>query len=318
TGSSNNNDAFYNIPDIIIYTGCTTEPTGWGTDWYKYYYSYSSYVQTVRKGYTRTQFFYDFYGDYFTIKTISPFTVEKKPQIQLNGNPIYTIVYSSSDTNIVTVNSNGVLTGKKAGKATITAAFKDGFYSDSIIVRVLFTDVADSSKYFYSSVYWALDNGITTGTKDYEFSPNKACTRGQVVTFLWRLMGSPRPQSANPFKDVERGEYYYDAVRWANENGITTGTSSTTFSPHANCSREQIVTFLYRTAVLANGGNAPSYTPKTMKFQDVNSSAYYYEAIRWAYSTNITTGESETQFGIGKTCVRGMVVTFLKRYNDAY
>ena len=108
-----------------------------------------------------------------------------------------------------------------------------------------FTDVYPGD-YFYKAVLWAKENNITTGTSDTTFSPNAGCTRAQVVTFLWRTEGMPEATSAaNPFKDVTGG-YYYDAVLWAVENGITAGTSTTTFSPDDTCTRGQIVTFLYR------------------------------------------------------------------------
>ena len=101
--------------------------------------------------------------------------------------------------------------------------------------------------YWYEAVLWAAENGITTGTSATTFSPKDPCTRGQIVTFLWRAEGKPAPKSAkNPFKDVKKGDYWYDAVLWAAEKGITTGTSATAFSPKDTCTRGQIVTFLHR------------------------------------------------------------------------
>ncbi len=108
-----------------------------------------------------------------------------------------------------------------------------------------FRDVK-SNQYYYKAVLWAVEKGITTGTSATTFSPNDKCTREQIVTFLWRSQGKPKAASANPFKDVKGGAYYYEAVLWAVEKGITTGTSATTFSPKADCTRGQIVTFLYR------------------------------------------------------------------------
>ncbi|MBR4462371.1 MAG: BspA family leucine-rich repeat surface protein [Erysipelotrichaceae bacterium] len=229
-----------------------------------------------------------------------------------------TVTWESSDPSIATVSDMGMLEGIKAGLVTITVSQDNGSY-DSIEVRILFTDVADRGKYFYEPVYWAFDNGITTGTSGTKFSPNDNCTRGQVVTFLWRAMGCPEPAIVNPFEDISEDKFFYKAVLWAYENGITTGTSATTFSPNAKCKREQIVTFLYRTAVYANGGFGPDYIPKQMNFPDVKESNYFYDAVLWAYSTGITTGvDGNTRFGVGQNCVRGMVVTFLKRYRDAY
>ncbi|MBR4461683.1 MAG: extracellular solute-binding protein [Erysipelotrichaceae bacterium] len=229
------------------------------------------------------------------------------------------ITWESSDPAIATVSETGMLKGIKAGLVTITVTQQDTEYTDSITVRILFTDVADSNKYFYEPVYWAFDNGITTGTSGTKFSPNDNCTRGQVVTFLWRAVGCPEPTISNPFTDVTEDKFFYKAVLWAYQNGITTGTSTMKFSPNAKCKREQIVTFLYRTAIYENGGEVPAYTPKEMNFHDVKESNYFYDAVLWAYSTGITTGvDGNTRFGVGQNCIRGMVVTFLKRYKDAY
>ena len=99
----------------------------------------------------------------------------------------------------------------------------------------------------YNAVQWAVKNGITGGTSATTFSPDAPCTRAQAVTFLWRAAGSPAPSSTEmPFADVPTDAYYRNAVLWAVENGITGGTSTTTFSPDAPCSRGQIVAFLWR------------------------------------------------------------------------
>ena len=110
-----------------------------------------------------------------------------------------------------------------------------------------FDDVKDSGQYYYDAVYWALEKKITNGTSEKLFSPRAGCTRAQVVTFLWRAMGEPKPeQNGSPFKDVKTGQYYTDAVLWATEKGITNGTSADKFSPDSVCTRGQIVTFLHR------------------------------------------------------------------------
>ena len=108
-----------------------------------------------------------------------------------------------------------------------------------------FTDLADGA-FYYDAVLWAVENGITTGTSATTFDPDANCNRGQIVTFLYRFMGGTASNSENSFEDLADGAFYYDAVLWAAENGITTGTSSTTFSPEDSCTRGQIVTFLYR------------------------------------------------------------------------
>ena len=109
-----------------------------------------------------------------------------------------------------------------------------------------FTDVAESD-YFHDAVIWAVENGITNGLTATSFGPEFSCTRAQIVTFLWRAAGSPEPKSQeNPFTDLSADDYYYDAVLWAVENGITSGTTATTFGGNSTCTRGQIVTFLYR------------------------------------------------------------------------
>jgi hypothetical protein len=150
-------------------------------------------------------------------------------------------------------------------------------------------------------------NNITTGTSATTFSPEVNCSRGQIVTFLWRLAGEPEPTITNPFKDVPQGQYYYKAALWAYENGITTGTSATTFSPDANCSRSQIVTFLWRYA----GGPAAT-TSGT--FGDVPEGQFYTSAVYWAVENGITTGTGGNSFSPNVTCTRGQAVTFLYRY----
>ena len=127
-----------------------------------------------------------------------------------------------------------------ASKVTVKATFS------KIDVEPTFDDVAEDA-YYFVPVEWAVEEGITSGTSATTFSPNASCTRAQAVTFLWRAAGSPEPKSTEmPFEDVAADAYYYDAVLWAVENGITAGTSATTFSPNNDCTRAQIVTFLYR------------------------------------------------------------------------
>ena len=174
------------------------------------------------------------------------------------------------------------------------------------ITRTGFYDV-DYEAYYAEPVKWAAAQGITNGTSTYAFSPAEFCTRGQVVTFLWRAAGEPNPKSEkNPFKDVKKDAYYYTAVLWAVEKGITNGTSDTTFSPGDPCTRGQVVTFLYR-----NAGN-PDVKAKN-PFKDVKSGAYYYDPVLWAVQNKITNGTSATAFSPDDTCTRGQIVTFLYR-----
>ena len=114
------------------------------------------------------------------------------------------------------------------------------------VPTINFTDVAEG-EYYYDAVAWAVANKITAGTSATTFSPNDGCTRGQVVTFLWRSAGEPEPTSStNPFKDVKADDYFYKAVLWAVEKGITMGTDKTHFSPDDTCTRAQVVTFMFR------------------------------------------------------------------------
>ena len=156
-----------------------------------------------------------------------------------------------------------------------------------------FSDV-DNSKYYYDAVNWAFENGITMGTSETTFGPEEPCTRGQVVTFLWRAAGSPEPSNKNnPFKDVKENDYFYKPVLWAVENGITAGTSSAEFSPKQNCSSAHIITFLYRAAGIGSDG-------------------WYTDAREWAEREGLLNGTG-LQVAPDEMCSRGSVVTFLFR-----
>lgn len=164
------------------------------------------------------------------------------------------------------------------------------------------------SDYYCDAVKWAVEQGITNGTTDTTFSPNEGCTRGQMVTFLWRAAGSPEPTGkTNPFTDVKADAYYYKALLWAIENGITMGTTDTTFSPDEICARGQMAAFLYRSA------KSPAVTGST-SFTDVETDAYYRDAVAWAFQQGITKGATDTTFAPDETCTRGQMVTFLYRY----
>ena len=170
----------------------------------------------------------------------------------------------------------------------------------------VFVDVPEGS-YYEEAVDWAVEKGITTGTGNNYFTPDGICTRAQAVTFLWRVAGSPTPKTeAMVFEDVLDGSYYYEAVLWAVENGITVGTSATTFSPELTCSRAHIVTFLWRAA------NSPSV--KTANpFTDVAADAYYIDAVLWAVKHKITVGTTLSTFSPDEGCTRAQIVTFLYR-----
>ena len=170
----------------------------------------------------------------------------------------------------------------------------------------VFVDAPEGS-YYEEAVNWAVENGITTGTGNNYFTPDGICTRAQAVTFLWRVAGSPTPKTeAMPFEDVLNGSYYYEAVLWAVENGITVGTSATTFSPELTCSRAHIVTFLWRAA------NSPSVKTDN-PFTDVAADAYYIDAVLWAVKHKITAGTTLSTFSPDEGCTRAQIVTFLYR-----
>ena len=170
-----------------------------------------------------------------------------------------------------------------------------------------FVDVP-SNEYFAPAVLWALDKKVTNGTTETTFSPYDACTRAQVVTFLWRAAGMPKAEKpVNPFTDVKEGAYYYDAVLWAVEKEVTNGTSATTFSPDQGCTRGQVVTFLWRFA------GEPEVKDVTNPFTDVAEGVYYTPAVLWAVSEEVTNGTSPTTFSPDDVCQRAHVITFLYR-----
>lgn len=189
-----------------------------------------------------------------------------------------------------------------AGKVTVSAAFKAAAPAS----ENPFTDVP-SGAYYEDAVIWAVKKDITSGTSATTFDPDGSCTRAQAVTFLWRAAGSPEPKSAAmPFTDVPAGSYFEKAVLWAVENGITKGTSDTTFSPDASCTRAQIVTFLWR------AGGSPAVSGNSA-FSDVASDAYYAAAVAWAEKNGVTGGIGGGLFGSDNTCTRAQIVTFLHR-----
>lgn len=159
--------------------------------------------------------------------------------------------------------------------------------------------------YFYDSVLWAFNNGITSGVAPDRFGPEQVCTRGQVMVFLWRSMGSPEPASpANPFSDVKGTDYYADAVLWAYHAGVTAGVDAGHFAPDQPCTRGQVVTFLYS----AKGKPA---VDGTVEFSDVSHRDYYHAGVLWASANHITAGVGGGRFAPGQQCTRSQIVTFL-------
>ena len=200
-------------------------------------------------------------------------------------------------------------------KSAIDVTYKNGVatlvlnhfstYVVEAVDALSFTDVS-VKEYYFDAIAWAVKNAITEGVNDTIFAPGASCTRAQMVTFLWRANGSPAPKTTEmPFTDVSKDAYYYDAVLWASENGITTGTGETTFSPNQVISRAEAVTFLWRAAgkPIAEGS----------LFADVESTKYYAEAVRWAVTSGITNGMSDSTFAPNDICTRAHIVTFLYR-----
>ena len=167
-----------------------------------------------------------------------------------------------------------------------------------------FVDVPEGSWYI-EPVLWAVENGITSGVDDTHFAPDAACTRAQVVVFLWAAMDRPEPvATVNPFEDVKEGDWFYKAVMWAYANGITSGTDATHFGPNAACTRAQVVTFLWAARSKPAGAAAVDFT-------DVQPGAWYYDAVAWAVQNKVTSGIGDGLFGVDNTCTRAQIVTFL-------
>lgn len=163
-----------------------------------------------------------------------------------------------------------------------------------------FNDVKEGDSY-YDAVNWAIENGVAYGTGNSKFKPNNNCTRAEFVSFMWRASSSPVSSKEISFKDVKSNSYYYNAVRWASENGITSGTSSTTFSPNKALTNSEAITFLYRLS------GSPSVSGN-MIFKDVKEGSFYYNAALWAYQNNIVIGE---YFYPNKKITRGKAIDFI-------
>ena len=228
-----------------------------------------------------------------TVKPDSGYKLDKLTVTDQNGNRL-----SLND------QGNGKYTFiMPSGKVSVEPVFAP------ITAQPEFKDVANDS-YYYDAVQWAVEKGITEGTGTETFSPHASCTRAQTVTFLWRAAGSPEPTgTVNPFSDLDPSAYYYKAVLWALENGITQGTSADTFSPGATVDRGQTVTFLHRAAgAPSHGGNAA--------FFDISDHDYYFDAVAWANENGITSGTGNGKFSPGADCTRGQIVTLLYRANN--
>ena len=200
------------------------------------------------------------------------------------------------------------LTDKGNGKYTFTmpgskVEVKAEFVEISTDSANPFRDVSKNA-YYYKQVLWAVEKGITSGVSANEFAPEAACTRGQMVTFLWKAAGSPEVSGTLAFNDVSADAYYAKAVRWAAQQGITSGTSAGMFSPNAPCTRGQMAMFLYAYA------KNPAVTG-SVPFSDVASGDYFNTAVLWAVKNGITSGTSSTTYSPASVCTRGQMVVFL-------
>ena len=243
--------------------------------------------------------------------TVSPKNASKGDTVTVTVKPdsgyvLETLTVTDKNGNELTLKDKG--NGKytftmPAGKVEVKATFME----DNSMLN-FFYDVPNNA-YFYEAVKWAVKNGITTGVGNDLFAPEQPCTRAQIVTFLWRAAGSPEPKgAASGMTDVVSGSYYEKAVAWAIENGITTGTTTSTFSPDATCTRAQAVTFLAR-ALNAKAASAA-------EFSDVPTDSYFADAVAWAAANGVTEGIGGGLFGSDNDCTRGQIVTFLYRaYN---
>ena len=190
-----------------------------------------------------------------------------------------------------------------------SADHPDRIAFDVILLQHAFEDVAESD-YFYKAVAWAYKKGITGGKTATTFAPDDTCTRAQMMTFLWVASGKPEPASTdNPFTDVAESDYYYKAVLWAVEKGITAGVAADRFGSNDPVTRGQAVTFLYGVAGRPEFEAAPDAV-----FEDVADGAYYAAPVAWAAAEGITSGTSKTTFSPDDPCKRAQIVTYLYLY----
>lgn len=243
--------------------------------------------------------------------SVTPKNAKKGSDVTVTATPdkgyeVDDIVAKDAKGNKLTLKDNGDGTytfTMPASKVTVTAAFAEK-KAEPIVPEKLFADVS-AEEYYYEAVKWASENGVTGGIGENLFGANLPCTRAQIVTFLWRAAGSPEPKGMSGFVDVSADAYYAKAVAWAVEQGIVSGTSATTFSPDAVCTRAQSVAFLYR----AFGEKVN----KAAGFSDVSADAYYADAVAWAVENGVASGIGGGLFAPDQDCARGQIVAFLYR-----
>ena len=243
--------------------------------------------------------------------SVTPKNAKKGSDVTITATPdkgyeVDDIVAKDAKGNKLTLKDNGDGTytfTMPASKVTVTAAFAEK-KAEPIAPEKLFADVS-AEEYYYEAVKWASENGVTGGIGENLFGAKLPCTRAQIVTFLWRAAGSPEPKGMSGFVDVSADAYYAKAVAWAVEQGIVSGTSATTFSPDAVCTRAQSVAFLYR----AFGEKVN----KAAGFSDVSADAYYADAVAWAVENGVASGIGGGLFAPDQDCARGQIVAFLYR-----
>ena len=239
--------------------------------------------------------------------TVSPRSADKGDTVTITVKPdegyeLDTLTVTDSkgkEINLIDKGNNKYTFTMPGSSVKIQVSFKE-----TELMTNPFADVYESD-YYYDAVLWAVANGVTAGTSATTFSPNAPVTRAQMVTFLWRAYGSPKATGSNPFADVSADAWYYDAVLWAVANGVTVGTSATTFSPDAPVTRSQAVTFQWRAA------GSPVVAGDS--FDDVAADAYYAGAVTWAVANGITNGTGGNKFSPEVTVTRAQAVTFLWR-----
>ena len=219
------------------------------------------------------------------------------------------VIWTSSDAKIAAVDKSGKITAKQAGTVTVTAAVAGK--TAACTVTVLYKDVTSTKDFWYAPTNYLTANGIVKGyDKQTKFKPANECTRAQMLTFMWRLAGEPAPKAKTcKFSDVKKTDYFFKAVIWAVEKGITTGYKDGTFKPQNVCTRGQTVTFLWRMA----GSPKPKSTKN--KFKDVKTKDYFYKAVLWASEKKIVAGYKDNTFQPQGKCLRRQMVTFLYKYD---
>lgn len=244
--------------------------------------------------------------------SVTPKNAKKGSDVTITATPdkgyeVDDIVAKDAKGNKLTLKDNGDGTytfTMPASKVTIEATFAEKQADEPVAPEKLFADVS-ADDYYYEAVKWASENGVTGGIGENLFGAKLPCTRAQIVTFLWRAAGSPEPKGMSGFVDVSADAYYAKAVAWAVEQGIVSGTSATTFSPDAVCTRAQSVAFLYR----AFGEKVN----KAAGFSDVSADAYYADAVAWAVENGVASGIGGGLFAPDQDCARGQIVAFLYR-----